>query len=248
MKKSRDYKILLFFKKIFSCANFQGSDSLCGGVHGVLLTSLALTTLRVCLAAASWKITILHDTAADKSSSMFYVSSRCAAVEESYVISFSTCWAAHYVCRLTADECVHRVHHLQVKIAIFCSVSNRLIWSKEMRLTLSRMSSFRALVSMGKNVPASVQTVNESQLPTTRCIYMLTNYNQSVQRNLAYVQYNHALFSFQHCQGGSRWLWHHHKGKLQCNWYICPKVLQFYNFDLHEIINCESLVFWFLND
>ena len=29
------------------------------------------------------------------------------------------------MCRLTADECVHRVHHLQVKIAIFCSVSNR---------------------------------------------------------------------------------------------------------------------------
>jgi len=40
----------------------------------------------------------------------------------------------------------------------------------KMRLTLSRMSTFRALVSMGKNVPATVQSLNESQLPATSSV------------------------------------------------------------------------------
>jgi len=39
-----------------------------------------------------------------------------------------------------------------------------------MRLTLSKMSSYRALVSMGKNVPATVQSLSESQLPATSSV------------------------------------------------------------------------------
>lgn len=39
-----------------------------------------------------------------------------------------------------------------------------------MRLTVTKMSTFRALVSMGKNVPATVQSLNESQLPATSSV------------------------------------------------------------------------------